>query len=127
MPHITIEYSANVGGLCDIDELVDVVHDAALNAPFGDFPAAGIRTRAVARDHYKIADGNPRHGFASLHAQIGPGRSLEVKRSMVELLLAAVNQVLGPVQETEPLAISAKLTEIDATLRINQNNIGDFL
>ena len=125
MPHITIEYSANVADKCDIQALVDVVHERARQTEVA--PLAGIRTRAVAREFYRIADGNPDHGFVSLHAQIGPGRSPEVKKDLVAQLLDAMNEVLAPVQDSSPLAISAKLTEIDAEFRTNQNNVGDYL
>lgn len=125
MPHITIEYSANVAQKCDIAALVEVVHERARQTNVA--PLAGIRTRAVAREIYRIADGNPEHGFVSLHAQLGPGRTPEVKTDLLAQLLDAMNEILGPVQATSPLAVSAKLTEIDADYRTNQNNIGDFL
>jgi 5-carboxymethyl-2-hydroxymuconate isomerase len=125
MPHITIEYSSNVAEHCDIGALVEVVHERARATEVA--PLAGIRTRAVAREFYRIADGNPAHGFVSLHAQLGPGRTPEVKKDLLVQLLEAMNEVLGPVQESNPLAISAKLTEIDAEYRINQNNVGDHL
>lgn len=125
MPHITIEYSANVAEKCDIAALVEVVHERARQTKVA--PLAGIRTRAVAREFYRIADGNPEHGFVSLHAQLGPGRTPEAKKDLLAQLLDAMNEILGPVQATSPLAISAKLTEIDAEYRTNQNNIADFL
>ena len=53
MPHVTIEYSANVADHHNIDELVAAVHTAALD--HGLPPADGHRTRAVARNHYAIA------------------------------------------------------------------------
>lgn len=80
----------------------------------------------MAREIYRIADGNPANGFVSLHAELGPGRTPDVKKDLLAQLLDAMNGVLAPVQASSPLAISAKLTEIDAEYRTNQNNIGDW-
>ena len=51
MPHVIIEYSANVAEHHDIDELVEVVHDAVVANGIG--PHGGVRTRAIVRDHYR--------------------------------------------------------------------------
>jgi 5-carboxymethyl-2-hydroxymuconate isomerase len=73
MVHVVIEYSANLAEVVDIQELVDIVHSAALTD--GLAAAAGLRTRAVARDQYRIADGRPEFGFVAVVARIGPGRA----------------------------------------------------
>lgn len=121
MPHITIEYSANVADHHEIDALVRAVHDAALS--HGLAPADGLRTRAVARVHYRIADGDAQHAFIAIAARIGPGRDREAKSSFIrELLAAAESQVTA---EDGPLAIawSVELTEIDEQFRINRNEV----
>ena len=70
MPHIIIEYSANLAELTDIDALVATVHAAALDDGLPALDA--LRTRAVAREHYRIADGDPAYGFVAVTARIGP-------------------------------------------------------
>ena len=47
MPHVIIEYSANVADHHDIDALVGVVHDAVVANGIG--PHGGVRTRAIVR------------------------------------------------------------------------------
>ena len=69
MPHLIIEYSANLEPELDVSALVRTVHDAAIAS--GVFPLGGIRTRAQRRDVYCVADGDPANRL--LH--------LDVKRS----------------------------------------------
>ena len=119
MPHITIEYSANVATHHDIDALVGVVHSAALAD--GLASQSALRTRAALRDHYRAMTGDPQFAFIAIACRIGPGRSDDDKRSFIEAILDAAE---GHLVET-PLAIawSIELTEIDAEFRINRNHV----
>lgn len=121
MPHITIEYSANIAEHHDIDALVAAVHAAALD--HGLPPADGLRTRAAQRDHYLVADGSPAFAFIAIAIRIGPGRDAATKTDFIETVLnAAETQIDG---ESGPLAIawSIELNEIDADFRINRNHV----
>jgi len=51
MPHLIVEYSANLERDVDISRVVAAIHAAALET--GVFPIGGIRTRAERRDVYK--------------------------------------------------------------------------
>ncbi len=140
MPHITIEYSANVAEHHDVQALVDVVHAAALEHGLPQLDA--LRTRAAERPVYRIADGDPLHAFVAISVRIGPGRDDDTKSTFIEHVLdAAVVQLRSgegePADEgsgdgksgdaadssERPLAIawSIELTEIDPQFRINRN------
>lgn len=121
MPHITIEHSANVGVHHDIAALVDAIHAAALE--HGLAPSDGLRTRAVGRDHYQVADGHPDHAFIAISVRIGPGRDATAKSSFLETVLNAAEACIAA--EGGPLAVawSAELTEIDELFRINRNHV----
>lgn len=121
MPHITIEHSANVGVHHDIAALVDAVHAAALE--HGLVPSDGLRTRAVGRDHYRVADGHPDHAFIAIAVRIGPGRDATAKSSFLETVLDAAEARIA--SDGGPLAVawSAELTEIDERFRINRNHV----
>lgn len=118
MPHVILEYSSNLAALTDIDELVVAVHDAALAT--GTAPLDALRTRAVARRHYAIADREPDNMFLAIAARLGAGRPDEEKHAFIEALLAAVVDHLG---DTPTLMISVEYQEIDPTFRINRNNL----
>ena len=57
MPHVTVEYSANLETDVAPRALVDAVHDAVLST--GAFELGAARTRAERRDVYAIADRDP--------------------------------------------------------------------
>ena len=119
MPHITIEYSANVADHHEIDDLVAAVHQAALAHGLPDVTA--LRTRATARRHYRVMSGDPRFGFVAIQCRIGPGRDQHVKQTFIEQVLDAAEAALFDT----PLAIawSIELTEIDPVFRINRNHV----
>ncbi len=93
MPHLTLEYSANLADVADIDGLVRAVHEAALAT--GIAPLDGLRTRAVPREHYAIADLEPDNMFLAVTARLGAGRSDDDKHRLLDGLLAAVDHYLG--------------------------------
>ena len=125
MPHITIEYSANLAGLTDIDALVATVHDAALDDGLPALDA--LRTRAAPRDHYRIADGDPAYGFVAVVARIGPGREPEAVERFLTRLIDTVEAALAPLLADHPVALSAEVQLIDPALRINRNHIRTHL
>ena len=125
MPHQTIEYSANLELELDIEALVRVLHETA--ASIDALPIGGLRTRAVARQHYRIADGHPDNAFINVFLRIAPGRSFDVRKAAGEKLFQALCEYLEPIYASSPLAISYEIQELDADLRWKQSNLRDYL
>jgi len=125
MPHQTIEYSANLEPQLDIDELVKALHETA--AGIDALPIGGLRTRAVARQHYRIADGHPDNAFINVFLRIAPGRPFDVRKAAGEKLFQALCDYLDPIYSSSPLAISYEIQELDADLRWKQNNLRDYM
>ena len=125
MPHIIIEHSANLAELTDIGELVAAVHAAALNDGLPALDA--LRTRAVSRQHYRIADGNPAYGFVYLTARIGPGREPAAVERFLARLMDTVDEVLAPLLPDNPVALSAEIQFIEPRQRIMRNHIRTHL
>ena len=119
MPHLIIEYSANVADVADVQKLVEAMHDAALAT--GTAPLDALRTRAVARDHYAIADRDPSNKFIAVIARLGAGRSDDEKDAFVAALAGALDEFLGEQQNT--IMLSVEYQEIDPARRINKNNL----
>ena len=119
MPHVILEYSANVAEHHDIDELVDVVHRAALADGLPALDA--LRTRAAERSAYRVADGAPSNAFIAIHVRIGPGRAAEAKQAFLAAVLDAAERHLadGPLD----IAWSIEVTEIDSEFRLNRNHV----
>jgi len=125
VPHIVVEYSANLETHIDMRGLLEVVHGEALET--GVFPLGGIRVRAARRDLYIVADGDPENCFVHLILMIGPGRAPEVKKSACEAIFDAVCAHLAATFEKVPLAISLTLNELDGELTFRHNNLHERL
>ncbi len=121
MAHITIEYSANLAEHHDVGALVDAVHAAA--AEHGLTPTDALRTRAVGRSHYRIADGDSDHAFVAIAVRVGPGRDAAARAGFLATILDAAETHLAATPSPLAVAWSAELTEIDATFRINRNGV----
>ncbi len=125
MPHLNIEYSANLEGALDIQALVDRIHGAALET--GIFPLGGVRTRAEARSYYRIADGDPRAGYIHMIVRIGSGREFETRRAAGDRIFQALCDFTEELFEAQPLALSFELHEIPSDMAWRRNNLHELL
>ena len=125
MPHLTIEYSANLDHDLELPALIDTLHDTV--AAIEIFPLAGLRTRAARRDHYRIADGHPDNSFVHVTLRIGHGRALEVRDAAGKQIFAALTDALAPISGRRPLAISFQIEEADPVLNYKAGNIREYL
>ncbi len=125
MPHLTIEYSANLEARVEIAKVVEAVHQAAFDT--GVFPIGGIRTRAARRDIYAIADRDPDYAFVHLGVRIAQGRDQPTKERVAEALFGALCDGVAEAYNASPLAISFELTEIEPAYSRKKNNIHDLL
>jgi 5-carboxymethyl-2-hydroxymuconate isomerase len=121
MPHITVEYSANLKNHIDIRKLVETIHQAALRT--GVFEVAAVRTRAARRDDYVIADGHSDNAFVAIAVRVAPGRPPETRKRAGQEIFDAACELLKNVYETTPLAISLEVQEIDNTAAFRKNNL----
>jgi 5-carboxymethyl-2-hydroxymuconate isomerase len=119
MPHLIIEYSANVADHVDIDRLVDALHDAALASGVAALDA--LRTRAVARDRYAVADRHPDNAFVAVTARLGAGRSHDDQQRFLDTLIDTLDDTVGAAGRT--MMLSVEYQEIDPTRRINRNHL----
>lgn len=125
VPHITIEYSANIGESIELDGLIRSLHETAIGT--GVFPAGGTRTRAVARQDYRIADGHPDNGFVHIQVRIGHGRDDATRQRAAQALFDTVREHLQAYFDRAPLAISLEMEQIDPLTSHKQNNIHQYL
>jgi 5-carboxymethyl-2-hydroxymuconate isomerase len=125
MPHITVEYSVNIEEKLDIDRFLEAMHAAVQGVGLSEI--AGLRTRAEPRQHYRIADNDPANAFIAILVRIAQGRSPETHRKLLDTVCAAANKHLEAVLATTPLALSVEIQEINPTMRVNQNNIRDWM
>ena len=121
MPHLTVEYSANLEPRLDVMGLLAAVHRSALST--GVFEIGGIRVRAERREQFLVADGDAANGFVAVHVRIGVGRDEATRTRMAETIFTAVTVFLDPIYQASPLAISLEIQQIDPVGSLKQNNL----
>jgi 5-carboxymethyl-2-hydroxymuconate isomerase len=125
MPHLTVEYSANLENRIDILQLVETIHQAALKT--GVFEVAAVRTRAARRDHYVIADGHRDNAFVAITVRVAPGRPPETRKRLGQEIFDAACEFLQKTYDTTPIGISLEVQEIDNTAAFRKNNLHEIV
>lgn len=125
MPHIQIEYSANLEGVIDMGALCEAIRAKA--SAIDTFPMAGIRVRATRVDFVAMADGDPRHGFIDLSVRLREGRTDDIKREAIDRIFTALKTFTTPAMASYPIALSAEMRDINANLSLKFGNIRDHL
>lgn len=121
MPHLTVEYSANLDGRADLDWLCAALLDTLLET--GLFEMGAVRVRALRAEHYAVADRLPNNAFVDLNLRIGQGRSADEKKRTGDALFATATALLAPLLATPHFALSLEIREIDAQLSWKSNAI----
>lgn len=121
MPHLSFEYSANLGGQIDVQELCDITLNAALET--GVFPLGGTRVRTHPCPAYAIADQHPNNAFLHLMISVGSGRSEEVRHEAGDHIWTAITTFLGPLFEQPYFALTMEIREIHPITTWKKNSI----
>lgn len=116
MPHLKIEYTANLDAHADIGELCKTLSQTLVTlkddqgAPV--FPLLGTRVLAYPAAQYAVADGEQGRAFVYLNMRITPGRSDALVKAVGDAVLAAAQAQLAPALDKLPLRLTL---HIDAT------------
>jgi 5-carboxymethyl-2-hydroxymuconate isomerase len=121
MPHLTVEYSANLAGRTDLDALCRALHAALLAC--GLFELGAVRVRAIRADHYAVADLLPQNAFAALTLRIGRGRSPDDRKRAGDLIFKSATDTLAPLFTTPHFALTLEIIEIDPDFSWKKNAI----
>lgn len=116
MPHLKIEYTANLDAHADIGALCKALsHTLVTMKDVGGalvFPLYGTRVLAYPAVQYAVADGEQGRAFVYLNMRITPGRSPELVQQIGDTLLSAAREHLAPALDQLPLRLTL---HIDAT------------
>lgn len=110
MPHIIIEYSANIAEVAEIPALLGAVHQAACQSGVFEIPA--IRTRAVARELALVGDGNPANGFVLITVRMKSGRPPAVQEQLAQSLMDAASRPLAAAFERRSIILNVEIHDI---------------
>ena len=125
MPHLIVEYSANLEADLVPSVLAETIHAAALET--GVFPVGGCRTRLARRDVYVIGDGHPANRFIHVQARIGSGRPPEVRQQAAEHIFARLKSATAAIFAKHPLGLTMEIVEIDPIGSLKHNNLHDII
>ena len=126
MPHLTLEYSANLADEASIGQLCTSLAgclDAQRDNDQRVFPLGGIRVRALRCDQYCIADGRPDAAFLHANLKIAAGRSDAVKKATGDALFEAIKQHFAAEFEKHGLALSLEINEFSEAGTWKHNNL----
>jgi 5-carboxymethyl-2-hydroxymuconate isomerase len=123
MPHIQIDYTANLANAVIEGRLVDRVHQATVDT--GIFPVWGIRTFAQAMGEYRVGNGQASNGFVNVTVRIAPGRNLALRQRIRHELFDAMLAAMGPLFENYRLGCQLEVTEFDVDVSVYRNNLAN--
>ncbi|RDK00978.1 5-carboxymethyl-2-hydroxymuconate Delta-isomerase [Paraburkholderia lacunae] len=126
MPHLTLEYSANLAGADRIGQLCKTLADcldAQRESGQRVYPLGGIRVRAVRCEQFCIADGRPDAAFLHANLKIGAGRSEATKKATGDALFDLIKQHFAAEFETHGLALSLEINEFSEAGTWKHNNL----
>ncbi len=125
MPHIQIDYSANLATRLDVAGLCRALRDAAVAT--GVLPLAGLRVRAIRADHVVIADGNPDHAYLDISIRLRGGRTPEAKAAATATIFAAAEAFCAGVMASSSFMLSMEMRDIDPALSPKASSIRNYL
>lgn len=124
MPHLVVEYSANLDSVVDFQAVVETLRAAAAQTAI--FPLGGIRVRAHRCTHVAMADGASGHGFVDVTLRMGKGRDEATRQRVGDHIFAALSKVLDPAFAATTVALSFQVEEIDG-LSWKRNTVHEAL
>lgn len=115
MPHLTIEYTANLDAHSDVSALCKVLSHTlvTLKDPAGAlvFPLYGTRVLAYPAARYAVGDGEQSRTFLYLNLRITPGRSADLIKTIGDTVLSAAREHLAPAMDKLPLRLTLHIDE----------------
>ena len=121
MAHFIYEYSANLSEqLLDLPSLMQKMHENAAETNL--FPLAGMRSRAMKCEHFRVADGDPAKGFINLSMKIGRGRDQKIRMQAGEMFWRLMLDHLAPLMAQQAVTVSFEMRELEPQVKFNHRN-----
>ena len=121
MPHFIVECTDNICEQADLPGLFEKAHAYLIGT--GLYPVAGIRSRAIWLDTWRMADGEADYAFVHMSLKIGHGRTFEERERTAQGLFALIKEHFAPLFDARYLALTFELSELDAKLSYKHNNV----
>lgn len=103
MPHVIIEYSANVRHMAEFAEITQIAHKIMIQS--GLFSAADIKTRSYVTENFLVGEKGNEGSFVHVTVYLLEGRTTLQKQNLSEALRDAVQL---PLKNVDQLSIDIR-------------------
>ena len=110
MPHLVLEYTANVSDRPDLRRVLLDLHDAL--AATGLFDRKDLKSRALRHDDFAVGDGAEDRPFVALSIAILDGRPDEVKAAISDATLEVLVRAFPRLVDAGRGAISVEVRDL---------------
>lgn len=119
MPHLTLEYSDNIE--FEVQPLLKRLHEE-LEAT-GSINLKGLKSRALRRTQYRVADGYEGYAFVHLNILLRGGRDIETRQEIARRAMAVLEDTFGHHFDSGYISLSVDMKEMQPGLAITRHNI----
>ena len=127
MPHVTIQYTANLDPEAKIDALCASLAEVICAQRDGEgqrlFPIGGTRVLAYPACAFAVADSAPDRAFVYLNVRIAPGREPARVKATGEALITAVRSHFEALLASRPLGITLQIDEGAPAFDVKHSNL----
>lgn len=109
MPHLTLEYTNNLGAINPDSILLALNHALVASEHFEE---ADIKSRAIMLDTWRVGVSSTDHAFVHVRLAILSGRSAQVKSGLSNALLRVLRASCKGLTN-HPLQLSVEVVEIE--------------
>ncbi len=131
MPHLRIDYTANLDATADMGALCTTLAATLVALRHDDgsalFPLTGTRVMAWPAPHFAVADGQPGRAFVYLNLRITPGRSPAMIQRAGDALLASCKAHLASVFSEHAVGLTLQIDEGAPVFEGKHNNLAAHL
>ncbi len=115
MPHVVLQYTANLDAEVDMPALCGEIAATliALRDESGGplFPVGGTRVLAYPAQVYSVADGKSDYGFCYINIRIAGGRSAAKKKEAGDAVLARAQAAFAAAFEARHVGVTIQIDE----------------
>jgi len=120
MPHVILEYTANMEPF-EVQPLLAQLHDEI--AATGAVNLKGLKSRAIRLTDYRLADGDEDYAFVHVQMWIRHGRSHETKQEIAQRAMAVLEEAFGHRRQDGFLSLSVDVQELAEGIALTRHNI----
>ena len=110
MPHLTLEYTANIKQEIDCATLFSGLHK--IITKIGGINIENCKSRAIRLDNYYIGQSNESNAFVHLEISLMQGKSTELQQAIGIQCLNLLKEYFAPSLSKLALQITVDITEI---------------